>query len=347
MADRIRTAIIVLLIAMAIWLFAEADSLGTDSAIADIRFVNSPSGTPRVQVSDGEWDGRVSIEVRGSNTAIRKFRQIISDVIRFEPGDRGMPPGRGELRVDLLGAIEAYADVREARVQLLSVVPSSCRIIVEDLIEREAPVRIRASEDLALSGSPVITPSTVTITGPQGALDRLVGPDAAVTLELQRGRLDPALPAGVARTVTLPVTLPEAWTSAGLTSATKSVNVEFTVRSTLETETWTDIPVQVVLPSIELDRWHVTINSDDRLIGASLSGPAAALAELKQSGVALLAVLILSSDELEQGVTAKAVTIFARQREDGILVALPEGVAAAPTIPAVSFTATRRESDGE
>lgn len=348
MADRVRTAVIVVLLAMAIWLFAEADSLGTDSGIAEIKFVSSPTGTPKIRIQDAQWDGRVTIEVRGSNTAIRRFRGIIGDEMQFAPGDRGMPPGRGDLKVDLLEAIEAYVGVREARVQLLSVVPSSVRVVVEDLVDREVPVRVRVAEDISLAGSPVVTPAAVTLTGSQGALSTHLAEDAAVIVDLTADQLDRDLPTGVARTLNVPVTLPDDWVASGISCSAKSVGVELTLRSTIQTISRPEVPVQVVLPSIELQNWDVAIKEEDRLIGVTLTGPAALLEPWQGDGApALLAMLLLSSDELEKGITSKPVTIFVRDEEGGVLVPLPESVTASPSVPSVGFTAVKRSPTDE
>ena len=332
MAERIRTILTVLMIAFAIWLFAEAESLGQYPGSARVRFVIPAAGTPVIAVVDDSFDGRVDLEVEGSQSAIRRFRQLLSDDFRFEPGDPGMPPGRGELRVNLVDAIEAFAQRNSARVTVLTASPTFVNVQIEDLVEHDVPVRLAFPDDVTVEGEPVVTPPTVRVAGPSGLLDP---PPAAITLQVARDQLQDAILEGAVQTISVPVMLPRELIEGGATTLTTAVSAKITIRGTIESKTWEDIPVQVLLPSIEDGRWP-RIAAEDRLISAEVRGPSEEIAALEQPGVALLAVIALTSDELEQGITEKPVFIV-RRNADGRLVRLAETVTVTPSVGAVQF----------
>ena len=107
------------------------------------------------------------------------------------------------------------------------------------------------------------------------------------------------------------------------------------------------VPVQVSMPSIELNDWHVQLSADNAAISTSITGPRSIVNEIadESTGRRLVAILYLRSDELNLRITSKAIT-FALVTGDGTITALPSSVTVEPSADTVQFTVTRMEQAG-
>jgi hypothetical protein len=68
------------------------------------------------------------------------------------------------------------------------------------------------------------------------------------------------------------------------------------------------VPVQVVLPPVEVGRWDVEIDAEDRFLSAEVSGSEEAIARLRSGAEAVIALASLSSDDLTKRVESKEVS---------------------------------------
>ncbi|HBS28951.1 MAG TPA: hypothetical protein DEB06_05770 [Phycisphaerales bacterium] len=142
-------------------------------------------------------------------------------------------------------------------------------------------------------------------------------------------------PSGAARLQDVPLELPEALLGADSTLLDRGAAVEFTIRNRNATRDLTLVPVQVVLPPIETERWRVRVDEEDEFVTVSLAGPADALDAIASGTDRAVAVLALSSDDLEAMVTSKDISVFLLR--GGVVTPLPAGVQATPSKRSVRF----------
>ncbi|MGP1309196.1 MAG: hypothetical protein ACTS27_03235, partial [Phycisphaerales bacterium] len=101
--------------------------------------------------------------------------------------------------------------------------------------------------------------------------------------------------------------------------------VEITVRRDTASITVPSAPVQVLLPPTEAGRWNVRIPPEDLFVrNIEVVGPSEFIARLRSNEVRLVAVLSLSSDDLDRGITEKQASIATLR--DGMLGQPPQGV---------------------
>ncbi len=338
MLKPLKTIGIVTVIAVTIWLFAEAESLGDATLIARIQFVAGEGQDRLVRTVEGT-DPTVAIDVRGSRGGIGRARDALTEGIRLELGSPGVASTDGRHTVNLLNALLAYKPLSGQGLKVVSVRPQNVDIIVRELVTIQVPIEPRL--DGAEAVGPVkVTPETAQIRMPRSAWqsmgERLRAP--ARLSEEQASRLPGG---GVARVDVRVEKPPELAGVDDVTLLTNPATLEFTVKNRAATLTVPVVPVQLVIPPIETERWAVRIQPEDQILSAEVSGPSEIIERIKGPAERLIAVLALSSDELESGVSSKEVS-FALLR-GGALAPLPESLRLTPSKAVVRFTVERRQ----
>ena len=336
MADRIRTILIVSILAVVVWLFAEAESLGEDEVSARIEF--PPPAATSLLVRSDPPNPTVKVGLRGGKAALQRARSVLEAPIRLEPG-RGVPDTDAARVIDLADALRRNQALAETRVTIEYVRPPTLEVTVETLQTRAIEVRPDLP-DLQTEALPVVTPPTVEVRLPRSLAERLDETIVARARPVSEQNGAPLAPG--AHSITAPVQLPSTLHGQpGVSLLTDRVRVEFTVVSTLVTETLPAVPVQILLAPTEANEWFVTMDAEDQILSVELTGPRAIMSELKSDSVnaSIVAILYLSDIDLQSGVTAKSVS-FALLR-DGILHGLPRDVAVRAERSEVRFRSER------
>lgn len=336
MLERLKTFALVTLIAMTIWLFAEGESLGEASLLTFIEFAAPERAGLSVEASS-DFDGTVTIELRGSRAGIAAVRDAIADKVRLEPGAPGVPAVDGEHSVNLFEALQAYRPLVASGVSIAAVRPQTVRIKVRELATVELAVSAELS-GVEVVGAVKVSPERATLRLPRAVRDAMP-PDLQIAAKLseeQRRQLPPSGPARLDAALELPPALAQV---DGVQLLARVATIEFTVRNRSTALALPAVPVQVVLPSLEVGRWSVALREEDQFLPAELSGPDDAVSALRAGGDAVIALLSLSSDELESGVSAKDVS-FVLLRE-GAIRPLPPGLSAQGPRSSVKFEVRR------
>ncbi len=319
MLNRARNVLVVTLFALVLWIFAESESLGEYSSLASVRFTPGDSAA-RLIAPDPSFDGTVTIDLVGSKAAISRSEAALAGGIRLEPGMPGIPASDGRHTVSLIRAIQDYAPLKRTGVRIASVTPQAVEVQVTELVTIEAPID-PALEGVEVVGEVRLVPDRASIRIPKSAAG--AQPES---LRL-RARLDERqlsrLPAGGPVKEEAALLPPPALASLpGFSMDRATATIEFTIRSRSDTEKLASVPVQVVLPPVEVGRWIVEIETEDRFLAAEASGPREAIDRIKSGTEAVIAIVALSSDELQARIPAKDAT-FAILR-NGVITARPE-----------------------
>ncbi|MEO1130349.1 MAG: hypothetical protein AAFX05_11685, partial [Planctomycetota bacterium] len=289
MAERLKTFIVVTTLALVVWLFAESESLGEADMIARIEVYVAEQDREELRVVTRDFDGRVTLSIRGAKSSIEAARALLENPIRLQPGMVGIPESNGDHDVRLLEALLAYAPLRASGVTLEAVRPSTLPISIDRLQLIELPIRADIS-GVRADGDVIVTPPIAEVRVPVSVAAGLEG-ESAIARFIAEGGAGPAGP----RRETVTLELPESLLGApGVVLLTKRATLEFTVSGTLENLQIPSVPVQVMLPPIEMEDWRVVIDEADQFLSVELRGPRDLIAELERSNQRVVAVVSLS-----------------------------------------------------
>lgn len=308
MLTHLKTALLVTLVTILVWVFAEAESLTARNVPAQVTVESEPDSDRVVEVLDGQgWQKRADVVFEGSTAAVAEAEAALRKPVRLRPGMEGVPASPGEQTIDLFAALRAWPEVRTKGVTIVRVDPPNLRIRVDEIVSREVKVaaEVPGSE---LEGAPEVNPTTATLYLPTTEVP-LLKPTSAV-----RARVLPEL---VTRLVpgkreTIPNVVleapPELQNSRHVKIQPRSAEVTLTLRSRVAIHTLPSVPVTVVLAAREYARWEITVPEEDQFItDVKISGPVDLIDQVKRGGITVTAQVILSFDELERGIASKDV----------------------------------------
>lgn len=344
MRERLTTFVIVTLVTVTVWLFAEAESLGHESLPAAV--VVAPADASRLVTPATGWDGRVTLDISGSRRGIERARELF-----LQPLKVTLPKGVGEgdLTVELFEALETNEAITRSGVTIDSVRPLRAVVRVQELVTRQAVI-VPELAGVQVDGQVAMTPDRAEVRLPRALAEQFSGANGtAGTLkviarvpEAQRASLGTPGPKAVQATLVLPDEI-GAGRESGVELLTRNTALAFTVKNTVTTAR-VPFPVQVLTLPVEWGDWTVEIQAADQRLTAELTGPSDVLERLTGAGARPLAVLALSSDDLEKGIRSKDVG-FGEVR-DGVFRPLPEGVKVNTERRSVNFEIRKRPPGG-
>lgn len=301
---RMRTAVVVLVVTLLVWVFAENESLRQEPWDGRVRL--DPAREDRLITPLGvgqDWDGSVRLTVEGSAAAIDRFKSLADGSIVLSAGAE-LPIVEGEHVVEMATALRQHAAVRTSGVSVLDADPPVLTLRVDRLTDREVPVVVEA-QDAQFAGPATPSSATAVLRLPARLVETLPSDAQAVArlsaaavaslspgrLELVRGvRLSP--PAVVAG-------------EGGVSLTPQTVDVSVTVRSRTDSVLLPTVPVHVRLPAVELGRWDVRVSGDTVLRDVRVTGPGEAIARIQSNELPVVAVVPLTFEDLERGIESK------------------------------------------
>ncbi len=300
-----KNVFLVTLVTVLVWLFAESESLREKTVGVAALIDAAPAGDVVVSVPDGQgWRERVDVVFRGSAAAIDELEARLRRTgLRLAAGMEGFPIEPGEYQVDTRAVLRAHADLRGAGVTIAAVQPPSVRVLVDRLVEREVGVRVEIAPG-EVEGAPSPRPNAVRVLIPALQAGSLAA-DAQAIARIDAAQLADLAP-GQARTVKgVRLALPP-----GVAPAARIlpgfVDVDVTLKSRSATIQLPSIPVHLKIAPVEYARWLVDIPEEKRfLAGVSVTGPAEVIEQIRRGEIKVTAIVPLSFEELERGLTAK------------------------------------------
>lgn len=319
--SQLRSAAMAALVAMLIWVFAEGESISSRTVMATVNFPTEPTGDVLIRAQDPNFRGSASVRLEGTTRTIDNAAAFVGSRIRLIPGSSGVPSTPGKGAVDLREAISNMPELRGLGSTVASVEPKQVMVEVIKLVSREVPVRVEFPPDLALEGEAVASPANITVRVPEAELGRLGEGAFAVafldSFDLRRLRSE--------STVSIQVLVRAPESLAGvvpLIVTPEQVAVSVRMQRRVETLKIPTVPVWFSLPPTEdAGKWVVELQ-DKFLTDVTLTGPVEELAKVRTGQITMRAMIELSTDDLEKGVTSKP----------AIFPGLPPGVTAAANL---------------
>ena len=334
----VRTLGVVSLVTVLTWLLAESQTVQRRTLTVDVRLDAGGDSRALRVVPGSAWDGLVEVTLEGAAANVEAVRREARNGFVLTLGEEiGAEPG--ERVVDLRDALRLDAALVDSGVSVVDVSVPEVAIEVRTVGEVLLPVAVGLAEG-SEGEVTVVDPAAVLARGPTSVLE-LLGDTGRVTVP--ESILEGLLPGQSAERVSLAVSVEgrsgERMGSGlwGLRVSPERVAVSVTVRSRVTTAELGSVPVQVLLAPSELDRWEIELAPEDRDIrGVRVTGPAAAVQRVVGGELPLVAVVRLSFEELERGVTVK----------EAELPVLPGGLRVEADDLTVGVTVRRRGGDG-
>lgn len=336
MRRRAYEVLIVLTLVVVVWLYAEAESLTEATLTGRITLEVDPRDAGAILVAADEREDRVAVSVRGPRGSVDRLERALEQTIALLPGMPGLPDTPGEHEARLREVFEQHPDLGATGAEIESVRPATVRYEVVRLVTRRAPIE-PALRGVRTDGPVETEPATAEVRLPE-PLARELGARLTVLAPLPEGFEPAAGPQRVDATLELP---PSVASEPGVELLTERASLAFTAAGTTETRRLPTVPVQVMLPPVEMDRYRVEIDPETQFVAVTLTGPRAVLERLESGEGRLVGVIALSDREIARGVTEKPVRVLVLR--DGAIEPLPETVSASAETETVRFAVTPRD----
>ncbi|HRJ49461.1 MAG: hypothetical protein KF787_12015 [Phycisphaeraceae bacterium] len=308
MLSGIRTFALVTIITVLIWAFAEAESLTTKVLRFELLFTADPQTRLFADPADVQgWTGRVEVTIEGSNRAVGDVEFNLRRGVSIRPGMSGIPTEPGEYSIDLNQVLRAAPEIVNRGVTIAKVDPPILLVVVDTLVTRELQV-IADAQGALVDGPVECRPSNARITLPR-SLSLLLPADIALTARIPQETIGSLVPGRSETIAGIPILPPpQVRGRPRVTIEPERADAVLTLRTRTDSFTITSVPVHVKVAAGEYGRWDITIPDEDRFIrDVTVSGPSDMVARVRRGEIRLTAVLTLSFDELERGISSKDV----------------------------------------
>lgn len=319
---RIETGVIVTFITVLIWLFAEGESVRTDSVTVTLQFTPPVGQT----VSISPRQEQIRFTYRSATRQQQRFQERLREPLQIvvEPD-----PERPLRSISLRDRLRTHPAVEGQGIELVTVDPEAMLVRAQKLTRVNLPVLV-VPGTLRLSGTAVVNPPQVEVLVPEADAAAV----AHARVEVQLDQITADLVPGQSHTLTLPVTIPNSLPSA-VAANPEQVEVTFTPASRAQALTLPHVRIMIQAPPRLLARYEVRLRDDMLVLPEPIEivGPAEKIDVLRAAPDAVVAVLRFTAEELASGIQSKPVEMN-----------LPDGVAARTVPPRVNFDIIDRQS---
>ncbi|MFK7759703.1 MAG: hypothetical protein AB8C13_07140 [Phycisphaerales bacterium] len=328
---KIRTIALVSFLTIVIWLLAESRMIQTRTIELQLVLVGSTQDIEHEYVVRpariDEWSSSIDVELEGSLASLDAVSRALKGRVPMVVGDQ-IPSRSGTHDLDFRSILRTLPTLQTNGVSIRSLSLDSAQVQVEELVSYDLPIRVDLPPQVALDGPARAIPQTITVRAPESFIERLRGREAFASPP--PNSISPLVPGRLESIPSVAVTLPinqQDISSPGwepvLTPA--RADVRLTIRSLTQTITIDRLPIQVLMAPGEVGRWDVILNpGSEDLVSVQISGPTDTLTAISEGEIVPTAVLSLSYEELERGITSKNITILGLPAQVELTSILPE-----------------------
>lgn len=307
MLARARTIVLVTLVTMLVWVFAEAEGLRSTETTIELAFDGEPGSDRTAELAAGApGPMAATIVLEGAADAVDAVaRRIRRGALTLSPGMEGVPKAPGEHVVVLRDVLREHPDLRARGVSIKKVEPETVRLIVDELATRELKV-LADTPSGELESAPQVRPAQVKVTGPKRLLDALTE-GAACIARVDPERWQRLVPGRLESLATVPVELPGPIVgSSRVRIDPPTVDITLTAKLRTLSVRLPSVPVHIRIAPGEMAKFDVDLAEQDRsLIDVTVTGPAELVQPIADKSRPLIAEVPLSYEELERGIPSK------------------------------------------
>ncbi len=310
MWNAIKTGLLVTMVTLLIWVFAEAETVQTEDISTELVLSASPVANRALAIvpagTESATDRKITFTIEGAAAAIDRVRTALGrEPLTLTP-DLPLLQGRsGEVEFLLRDLLRSHPRLRASGVAVQKAEPESIRLVLDDLVTRRFRVEARLAEG-QFDGLPEVRPADVEVVLNKSAADAIPEDakaiaviDAATATRVLPGRKE-TINAVRVQLGDLPVK------PFYLQSRPAAVDISFGIRARSRELKIANVPVTVRITPAEINRWIIEVPEQDRFLAdLTISGPADLVRQLEERTTPLVAVVPLSFEELERGITQK------------------------------------------
>lgn len=307
MSESIKNAILVTLVTLVVWVYAEqenpAEPLTRDVTLKLV----ADAGSAFIPLLI-EPHRSYAIEIQGPTRELRNLEEVLAragDVIPITVG-QGVPATPGQHTVLLDEVLEAHEWFARRGVTVTTPEPQIVEITVDEWQNVQLPVRAEGFDDVELEGPPIVEPSTVPVRVAGMLARRVVAdelwlqaiPDAADLARLAEGQ---------SHTIEAAVS-PLNFTASDDTFRIDddTVLLTFRVKSRIAQTTRAAVPIKLVITPLDQDH-QVTLTASV-IPEVRFSGPRETIERIRNDEIKVFGHLDLTSEDFQKGITEKVVS---------------------------------------
>lgn len=339
----ILTLVMVTVVAALIWAFAEAESLRKSEVAVELYFEPDTNSdrqlklrSPAEAIGDTELV-RLTVRLEGTALSVDQAERVLRKPLHFRPYDKSIPVSPGEHSIDLRKVLSDHQDVQKVAATIASVEPATVPGRVEELATREVDVRVELATGQA-EVPPVPKPAKVSIRAPKESIAALPTDVVAIAM-LEAPQLERLVPGKQETLAGVRLSLPTALQDLkGIRINPPNIDVELVLAQRTPTSKPMNVPVHVVLATVEQKRWDITFDQRFQFVpDVTVTGPPEVVRQIEERKVQVIALLNLSFNELEGAAvqTKEVVFMTMPQVQTSLRFSAPS--------KAVTFTIARRD----
>lgn len=359
--SQFKSGMLALVLAALVWVFAEGESLSSRTINILVNFPTDVNSEMFIRPEDPNFRGTIRVRLEGTLRTLDQAVSRVGSTVNLGAGTPGLPTITGRQYVDLREAISGIPELKGLGSTVAEVEPRTIAVQATRMVQRELPIRVELQGDVPLDGEPTTSVEKAIVRLCESAVERLPQSVTAVVGEMELRRIRGDGLQTVTATLRTPLGLNGSGSggsgsggSAGggsggigggigggmgggmggpVVVSPETVNVTLRVKRRSESLKIPTVPVWFSLPPTEdTSRWIISIE-DKFLSDVTLTGPADELQRIRTGQLSIKAMVELTSDELERGITSKAATF----------PSLPAGVVPTSASQSVRVKITRRE----
>lgn len=316
--QRAETIVIVTVISVLVWLYAEGENVQTYTDKRVLVKLLPPPGRD-LAIRPDTIDVRLNMRA-SAGEADRLDGIIRNGAVELEVGE--------EDNGKVLVLREALQDtvIGNIGLNITSTSPDYEQLSVEPLVQRRLPVNV-ATTSVQFARQPTVEPREVTVTMRESVAGQ-VGTGSAVA-DLSGVDFTP-FEANTPQTIEVPIALPDAIADDWTEPETATARVTFTVRKTTDTFKPDRLPIRISADPLLLQQYDVE-PTELVLQDVTLVGPSDAIERVRRGEERVYAELRPTSEQLEGGVEALTPALVA-----------PPGVSTAQPLPPIPVRVERQ-----
>ncbi|MFA9478674.1 hypothetical protein ACERK3_10235 [Phycisphaerales bacterium AB-hyl4] len=291
--DKIQTAVLVTIIAVLVWLYAEGEAVQERPKQVRIQFVTP--GTTDVGIAPNS-PLTIGVTFQASTGQITQVEQLLSR----GPIEIPVTPEQtndNQQVIVLREALERSA-LGELGVNIKETSPATQTVRVEQLQTVALDVALELAQPEMVAPRPRIDPSRVSVTVPASMVGQMRGMRAIARLD-DLSTFEPDEQHTTSLRVTLPDTLDPTWVRV----EPGTVDVTFTLREQTDEITLTSVSINVVLSAPLARQYIVEVPEEHNVLrDVVLRGPADQIDLIRRKERPIRAYLRPTADELDRGV---------------------------------------------
>jgi hypothetical protein len=338
----LRTILIVTIVTVLIWVFAESETLQPADRATQLVF-QVDAGSNRVLdiinsegVPLNESSVRVTMWVEGPGPAIEALDEALRPgSIEIKPGALGLDLSGGARDLRLVDALRASNALNDVGVTILRTDPEFVRVLPDEIVTRRMRVEVPAPGG-ETDGLPEARPAEVDVTMTKTQSDAL-GQDAVAVARIDAGVWPKLIPGKRENVPGVRLELPGAIAGRPRVKANPAtVDVSLTLKSKTASIKLDSVPVAIRVAPEEFNNWTIQVPQSDRfLTDVTVNGPAEYIAQISNQSIQLIAVVSLTFEELEKRIPSK----------EAVFSDVPAGVKVDAANRTVRMTITPREPE--